>query len=282
MPEGNRVSLHSTRDPLAEAQLQLGVVDDPAPPVVVLVGAGLGFVTEAARRRWPAARIIVVEPVAQLADGARSRTPELYRSDKVDLVIGPDYPGAEELWRAFGMPTAGEDQAPAVITHPVLARALPEPMAHAVSLVQRAVRAAQMNARARRDNAGRYLLNTLRNLPCIVHGASPDRLRGKFDGVPAVVVAAGPSLDRNLPALRALSDRPLIVATDTAWRPLATAGVDPHVVVALDPTAANGQHLVRVPSRRETWVLAEGSVDPAALQPLSSRTATFKVGPHHP
>ena len=122
MPEGNRVSLHSTRDPLAEAQLQLGVVDDPAPPVVVLVGAGLGFVAEAARRRWPAARIIVVEPVAQLADGARSRTPELYRSDKVDLVIGPDHPGAEELWRAFGMPTAGEDQAPAVITHP-LARA---------------------------------------------------------------------------------------------------------------------------------------------------------------
>lgn len=279
---GDFVSLHSARNPLAEARQQLAAVDDADPTVVVLVGGGLGFLTEAARTRWPSARVVVLEPVPRLARAARARTPELYQSDKVHVVVGPSYQGAEDLWRAFDVPAMGQGSAPPVVVHPVMARVLPDPMAHAARVVRRAVRSSQMNARARQDNAGRYLLNTLRNLPLIAQGADPADLGGQFDSVPAVIVGAGPSLDRNLPALRTLADRALIVSTDTAWHPLAAANVDPHLVIGVDPTTTNGRHLASVPSRRDTWVLAEGSVDPTALRPLVGRTATFRLAAHHP
>ena len=280
IPGGDGGALHSRRDPLAEARTQLAVVDVASASVIVLVGAGLGFVTKAARQRWPNARVVVVEPVPQLAKAASQRVPALYESDSVHVVVGPDYEGAENLRRLFDTPDA-DRSGPAVIVHPVLARVMPAEMANAVSLVRQAIGAAQMNARAREDNAGRYLLNTLRNIPRIANSANPDHLTDQFTGVPAVIVGAGPSLDRQLPTLSALGDRALIVATDTAWRPLGSAGIDPHLVVSLDPTPANGRHLTRVPSRRETWVLAEGSVDPAALLAVR-HLATFRVGDHHP
>ena len=281
-PHGDGVALHSRRNPLAEARKQLETVDHAAPPVVVLIGAGLGFLTEAARTRWPKAQMVVVEPVPQLASAAASRRPDLYRSDDVRVVVGPGYDGAEDLWRVFDDAASAEAGGPAVVVHPVMARVLPDAMAYAARVVRRAVRSAQMNARARQDNAGRYLLNTLRNLPLIARSADPSDLRRQFERVPAVIVGAGPSLDRDLPGLRALADRALIVSTDTAWHPLVAAGIDPHFVIAVDPIAANGRHLDGVPSRQDTWVIAEGSVDPPALRSLAGRIATFRVAAHHP
>jgi hypothetical protein len=139
-----------------------------------------------------------------------------------------------------------------------------------------------MNERARAANAGRYVLHTLRNLAHIVHGANPATLGRQFDGVPAVVVGAGPSLNDNIIALRRMRGRALVIATDTSWRPLASAGIDPHIVVAVDPTEENGRHLVDVASRRRPWLIAEGSIDPRAFDAMDGRVAAFRVGMHHP
>jgi hypothetical protein len=141
---------------------------------------------------------------------------------------------------------------------------------------------AEMNELARAANAGRYVLHTLRNLAHIVHGANPGRLGRQFDGVPAVVTGAGPSLNNNIAALRHMHGRALVIATDTSWRPLAAAGIDPHIVVAVDPTEENGRHLVDVPSRQRPWLIAEGSIDPRAFDAMDGRVAAFRVGVHHP
>jgi hypothetical protein len=209
------------------------------------------------------------------------RTPALYATGRVRVVTGPDYEGSGELWRVFDTPEAAGVRPP-IVVHPILMKAMPGPMMQAMRVARRAIDAARMNATAREENAGRYVLNTLRNAAHIVNGGDPERLRGGFHGMPVVVVGAGPSLDRNLADLRSVAGRALIIATDTSWRPLVAAGVDPHLVIALDPTTANGRHLTGVPLRRDSWVIAEGSVDPDALAPLVGRVAMFRVGAHHP
>jgi hypothetical protein len=273
-----RVALHSTRAPRVEAGRQLEIIDTP-PAIVALIGAGLGFVTEAARERWPDARIVVFEPSAELARHARARTPALYASDRISLLTGPDYASDPPLWRLLDQ---GQGTTPAVIVHPVIARLAPEAAAAAEACARRAIQAAQMNERARQDNAPRYLLHTLRNLAVTVDGIDLAALHGRLAGVPIVVVAAGPSLDRQLPALRALEGRAVVIAADTAWRPLAAAGIDPHIVVALDPTEMNGRHLLRVPARRQPWLLAELSIDPHVAPTFGARAGAFRVANHHP
>jgi hypothetical protein len=279
------VPLPDVADPLAEARIQLSVVTADAPKAVAIVGAGLGYLTEAARERWPEAVLVVLEPRPELAHAAVTRTPALYASGRVHVLAGPDYQGADALWKVFDAADAvspASGVTPAIVVNPVLAQTAPAPVAKALRVARRAIDAATMNARAREDNAWRYVLNTLRNVEHIVDGPDPGALRGRFAGVPAIVVAAGPSLDHSLEALRAVAGRALVVAADTAWRPLVAAGIEPDLVVATDPTEANGRHLKGVGGSGKTWVLAEGSVDPDALSALRGRVSVFRIAPHHP
>lgn len=61
-------------------------------------------------------------------------------------------------------------------------------------------------------------------------------LRGVLDGRPAVCVAAGPSLRRNIHQLAkpGVRERVCIIAVQTALKPLLAAGVKPHFVTAID------------------------------------------------
>lgn len=279
------VPLHDQADPLGEARTQLSAVTAADPKAVAIVGAGLGYLTQAARMRWPQAVIVVLEPLRELAEAAQARTPALYERGRVHVLTGPDYAGAEALWKVFDAADAvspSSGLSPAVVVHPVMAQAAPAPIAKALRVARRAIDAATMNAKAREDNAWRYLLNTLRNVAHIVNGPDPARLRGRFTGVPAIVVGAGPSLDHTMDALRAVAGRALLVATDTSWRPLVGAGIDPHLVVATDPSEANGRHLRGVGGADRTWLLAEGSVDPGALHALRGRAGVFRIAGHHP
>ena len=276
---------HHLADPLAEARVHLSVVTADEPRAVAIVGAGLGYLTEAARERWPHAVIVALEPRRELADAARARTPGLYERGRVHVLTGPDYQGADALWKVFDAADAvspASDVTPALVVNPVQAQSAPAPIAKALRVVRRAIDAATMNARAREENAWRYLLNTLRNVEHIVNGPDPGRLRGRFARVPAIVIGAGPSLDGAMDALRAYGGRALLVAADTAWRPLVAAGIEPHLVVATDPTEANGRHLKGVGGKGATWVLSEGSVDPDALHELRGRVGVFRIAPHHP
>lgn len=82
--------------------------------------------------------------------------------------------------------------------------------------------------------SGQWFRNIVGNLPELLAGAPVDALFGSCSGLPAAVIAAGPSLDEALPHLRLLKDRVLLVAVGTALKPLLAAGIDPHLVVVVD------------------------------------------------
>lgn len=54
------------------------------------------------------------------------------------------------------------------------------------------------------------------------------------DGVPAIVVAAGPSLDKNIKELKRAVGKSFIIAVDTALKPLAKEGIIPDVTLSID------------------------------------------------
>lgn len=53
--------------------------------------------------------------------------------------------------------------------------------------------------------------------------------------VPAVIVSAGPSLDKNIKELKEAKNKAFIIATDSAIRPLLKNGIKPDVAVTVDP-----------------------------------------------
>ncbi|MBC9784453.1 motility associated factor glycosyltransferase family protein [Heliobacterium chlorum] len=87
-----------------------------------------------------------------------------------------------------------------------------------------------------------WVENVLRNLPHAFNAPGAGNLFGKFEGIPAIVVAAGPSLSKVLPELQKWKAHAILIAVDTAMRPLLQAGIEPDFVVAIDGSKLNHRH----------------------------------------
>jgi hypothetical protein len=280
-PDGRWVHLHSERAPMAEAERLLDrALPDGPPSVVIVIGPGLGYVLEAIERRGAATRVIAIEPFAPVARALLERRDwrDWIQSKRLTILIGPEYLDASDAWRRVDI-RAGP---PPIIEHPVLTREFPVEIARARDIADRIVQGAQSNDEARKRFAGRYLLNTLSNLPAIVAEGDVAALAGVFAGTPAIVVGAGPSLDDNLESLQAIAGRAVIIAVDTTLRPLLAAGIRPHLVVALDPSELNATNLLGIADTEGSWLVSEGSIDPRVLPEFAGRAFTFKISDHHP
>jgi len=279
--DGRWVRLHSARDPVAEAdRLIAPLFSGEPPPTVVVIGVGLGFVLDAIERRSPGTRVLALEPIPDIV-GLMLRRKDWrpwFASGRLMLLAGPEYLGWNDAWSLID----ARRPSPPVVVHPVVAREFSQATSLARNVAHRVVDGARANANAKKAFAPRYLINTLSNLAGIATEASVDALRGKFEGVPAIVAAAGPSLDRNIEDLKAMEFRGLLVAVDTAVRPLLTAGLQPQVVVGVDPSDENGRHLMDLPPNRGVFLVGEGSLAAFVIPAFAGRAFVFRVSDHHP
>jgi hypothetical protein len=259
---------------------QLASLNVAASSTLFAIGLGRGDVLDALERQGWTGRVVAFEPhpalAASLSAGCDWR--QWLQSGRLIVLLGPAYDGLDRVAQSLD-PDRSE---PVVLVDFQVAAAGADAAKEAVRVAARAWFGARANQEARRQNAGRYLLNTLRNAPAIAAGGDAAVLAGSFTGVPIVIVAAGPSLDRNLPGIVKFRDRALLIAVDTALRPLLAAGVQPDFVVAVDPSEANATHLVELLPCPESYLVAEGSLDPEALRHFAGRTFFFRVADHHP
>lgn len=280
--DGRWVPAHSRRDPVAEAErwLNAALGNRDLPDLAFVIRPGLGYVIDRILARAPASRVVAIEPDPALARALLERrtwTREL-QDGRLVLLCGPGFPGADRVWKLARDP----DSEPLLVIHPVLGRLQPEATRAALEVARRIIFDAQANLAARRHFAGRYLLNTIENLPVLARTADVARLTNAADGLPAVVVGAGPSLDRSHRALAAVRDHAVLIAADTALRPLLAAGIEPDAAVAVDPGEANARHLLELPPSPQTVLACEGCLDPRVLRAWAPRLFTFKVSAHEP
>jgi hypothetical protein len=281
-PQGAWVRIHSDRRPLDEARrwLEAAIEGGCLPDTICVVGAGLGYVVEAIAERSSSARVLVLEPEAGFIPWflARRDWRPLIDAGRLLVLGGPDFPGAAQAWRVLGRSSTE----PLRLVHPVLATARAEGARAAGAVVRRAIVDGRANEAARQRFTERYLTNTLRNLRVVASESSASELFERFTGVPIVLAAAGPSLNRNVEEIREWRDRAVIVAVDTALRPLLASGMAPDFVVAVDPAPANARHLVDLPPCPSTALVAEASIDPASFEAFAGRSFLFNVDMHEP
>ena len=82
--------------------------------------------------------------------------------------------------------------------------------------------------------------NMLYSLPHIIEGSSLNNLKsaiGKcnISGIPAIIVSAGPSLDKNIKQLESVGNRAFIISVDSALKALIREGIDFHIGISVDP-----------------------------------------------
>jgi SAM-dependent methyltransferase len=285
--DGRWLRVHSDRDPIEEAArwIAAGHAEALTSPLLCLLGAGCGYALDVlASRASQTTKILLLEPEPALLRLCLERADwsSLIASGRLMMLAGPEFDGRAEAWRLVD-PKASD---PVVLVHPVIGQERSAAVRTAAQIVGQAVAGARANEEARERFAGPYLLNTLRNLPVVERGRDVRALFDSRAGLPIVVAGAGPSLNRNLDELTRIDgwrDRVVLVAVDTALKPMLAAGVSPDFVIAVDPGHANARMLTDLPAVDEVALVAEASLDPRCFAAFEDRTFVFKVSDtHHP
>lgn len=80
-----------------------------------------------------------------------------------------------------------------------------------------------------------FVNNWFHNVPWLADSGYAPNMYGFFNNVPVIICGAGPSLTKQIPLLRSLQDKALIIGSGTAVNILNKQGIFPHVGLALDP-----------------------------------------------
>lgn len=78
------------------------------------------------------------------------------------------------------------------------------------------------------------LKNNLLNLKYVSQSRNPARLRDSYKGKPAIVVAAGPSLNKNFDELKRIYGKAVIIAVDTIVERLINNGIIPDFICSVE------------------------------------------------
>ncbi|MBP5284399.1 MAG: motility associated factor glycosyltransferase family protein [Treponema sp.] len=112
------------------------------------------------------------------------------------------------------------------------------------SLLERNRTKAEINTSTLEKFSHLWLRNSCRNLDLTAGLDGVARYKDKCPhGLPALVLAAGPTLDEVLPYLKELKKKCLIIAVDTALRACLRAGTEPDFIVLVDPQYYASRHI---------------------------------------
>ncbi len=94
----------------------------------------------------------------------------------------------------------------------------------------------KVNINTTMNLAEKYIDNTLKNLQFIKDSTSAVKLKEIIPkGLPAIVVAAGPSVEENIEELKKVKGKAVIFAVDRILEYLLSVGLEPDFVVTIDP-----------------------------------------------
>jgi hypothetical protein len=88
----------------------------------------------------------------------------------------------------------------------------------------------------------RFFSNSILNLPNSMNSLTVSSAKGLWKDRPGILVAAGPSLEKQLPLLKSIQDEVLLVCVGPAWKTLRAFDITPHFVVSIDPFDPNFTH----------------------------------------
>ena len=202
--------------------------------VLFFIGMGLCYLpVEATSKGVGNPQMVIIEPSEQVFRYTLENIDleSLLINDRIDLFIGDTVSIASIVDRYQDSIPIGRNQ---IIVHPEYEAIFGVEITAIKQELTERISAVRDNWFTTKKFGQQMFTNAVTNLPSLFFGTPMKNLRGKFKGLPAVCVAAGPSLDHAIPELMKLQTHALLIACDSAVNALLKAGIRPHVVVTTD------------------------------------------------
>ncbi|HTA91973.1 MAG TPA: 6-hydroxymethylpterin diphosphokinase MptE-like protein [Polyangiaceae bacterium] len=192
---------------------------------LVIFGLGVGH-TVRQLRALTAARLAVFEP-----DPGIVRTHfESGPSDLRDVPIVCSIHELNQLWTRL----SHANQSVTLVVTPGYSQLFPEQAKELGEALSQLVQRNNINDATHRLRARVWIQDLLANVDLLAEHPSFLALAGKYRGVPAFIVGAGPSLGKNGKLLADAAQKGIVFAVNSSARALASYGVEPQVLACME------------------------------------------------
>ena len=248
------IPLHSRVDPEREALSCTNRFDPSKQDLLIVLGVGLGYHLAPLKERINEyQRVILVDILHGLEELIHdSPAAFLAGSPRVEMLFGKT---GRELEEAFSASISLDGiRGVAVFEHPTSLRVFNDYYNEARRAIEAIIAKKAADHVTKKAFGYLFLRNAIRNLAHLSESAPVSALFRPFEGHPALVTAAGPSLDTHADSLREFQNYFFIVAVDSALPALRRRGIEPDIVISIDPQPRVQEHFIGADMRRSLIV----------------------------
>jgi len=250
----------NTEEPLQLWIDRLGKIEDYAPIVLLGLGSGL-YLKKLICHTSDKVNVVVYEPsmtiflrTLQMVDLEEEILSRPIAFIVEGLNINELEPIVEKLISLETMAFLRQE------IHPNYQELFPEMLVKVLRVIENRTDEIMVNQNTGVKFSTVLVRNELRNMKFVCEGYNTRKLAEAIPhDVPAVLVAAGPSLNNDLQELKKLKGKAFILAVDTAVKPLLNAGIVPDAFITIDSNKVTD--LVKIEAIKDTPVIAPVSAN---------------------
>ncbi|MFP4145592.1 MAG: 6-hydroxymethylpterin diphosphokinase MptE-like protein, partial [Phycisphaeraceae bacterium] len=266
---GRALWLASRYDPAKEVERLTASLDYGQTAGVVVLGVAIGYhVAEVVGGLGRKGLAIVFEPDLALLRAVLEKVDHTSWLGKASVVLATPETTRAELVSRVEKYAAILTQGTQLLTHPASRQRSGEAVARFSKLVTETIAFCRTNVATALVNSARTCRNLAGNLAPYAAGATLEELTGAAKGYPAVCVAAGPSLAKNVDLLRdpEVRKKVVVISVQTTLKPLLDRGIRPNFVTALDYSHICQRFYEGLPELPDVTLVAEPKAHPTVLE----------------
>ncbi|HOE12850.1 MAG TPA: DUF115 domain-containing protein [bacterium] len=243
--------------------------------MILLLGFGLGYpVREILARIHETGSLLVIEPdpLAFYSTFLYLDLSDILRDKRVSFIVGlkPDRAveaiGSQHGWIRFSaLPHRFLLHPPTIRIHSAYTWTLQQTWVDALSRES-------MYRASRTEHGVEVVRHTVANIGALVREPGVVTLFGQFQGIPAIQVGAGPSLNEYIETMRRAESKTLLVCVNAAYKILRKHGIEPHIVLCLDHQEENWNCFADQMPDPGTYLIADPRIDPRIVDLFRGRT----------
>lgn len=273
--EEKKLLLHSSYDPIAEANKIVHDVEKTRDYLFIVFGIGLGFhLFELKNRISKDTKVVIIEYNLDVMKYALRRVDfsSLFNSGQFVLLYGDDQQIGKMALYLSALNFYN-------LIHNMRVLSLPNYYVYAdrnkttLQSISRCLLNSVISFGNALDDQFVGFSNMCHNTDALMNSNSIEDIRGKYNNVPAIIVAAGPSLDKNIQYLKKANGKALIIACDASIRACDKHGVDYEAIASIERDEPTYSFYYKDRTFSQDMVLlAPGSIWPKIYDEFDGKT----------
>jgi hypothetical protein len=271
--DGRKLFVHSRVDPLREAERFISEVDLSGKDLIIVLGFGFGYHCGYLLDKIAAdVNVIAIEKDEVLLQKAfQSRDFDtLIKNEKFHILADPTEGFLSDFFRGKSSRNV------LFITHRGSSQLYPDYYQNIISVIKSYISTKDVNIATLARFEKTWGSNTSRNIGVISRSCGVNKFFNMFSGIPAIVVAAGPSLTHSIDFIKDNIDKAVIIAVDTSYKLLIDKGITPHFCLSVDPQLINARYYEGI-GATDTILVSDPTVHPSIFRYFEGRVTVTGI-----